>query len=70
MSRVWRLMTSLRTAAVLLVAQAVLLLHQTPRSWAEYRAVLPILGTRYRAIAMDTIKKGLDRIEEALKTLK
>ena len=33
---------------------AVLLLHQTPRSWAEYRAVLPLLGGRYRAIAMDT----------------
>src|SRR5690606_18898439 len=39
-------------------AQVVLLLHQTPRSWAEYRAVLPILGARYRAIAMDTIGFG------------
>lgn len=39
-------------------AQPVLLLHQTPRSWAEYRAVLPILGARYRAIAMDTIGFG------------
>jgi len=35
-------------------APAVLLLHQTPRSWAEYREVLPLLGQRYRAIAMDT----------------
>ena len=35
-------------------APAVLLLHQTPRSWREYRAVLPLLGPRYRAIAMDT----------------
>ena len=35
-------------------APAVLLLHQTPRSWLEYREVLPLLGTRYRAIAMDT----------------
>jgi len=35
-------------------APAVLLLHQSPRSWAEYRAVLPLLGGRYRAIAMDT----------------
>ncbi|GAB3767327.1 alpha/beta fold hydrolase [Ramlibacter monticola] len=35
-------------------APAVLLLHQTPRSWAEYREVLPLLGARYRAIAMDT----------------
>lgn len=39
-------------------AEPVLLLHQTPRSWAEYRAVLPILGARYRAIAMDTIGFG------------
>lgn len=39
-------------------AEAVLLLHQTPRSWAEYRFVLPILGARYRAIAMDTIGFG------------
>ncbi|RPH61309.1 MAG: alpha/beta hydrolase [Burkholderiales bacterium] len=39
-------------------AEAVLLLHQTPRSWAEYRLVLPILGTRYRAVAMDTIGFG------------
>jgi pimeloyl-ACP methyl ester carboxylesterase len=35
-------------------APAVLLLHQTPRSWLEYREVLPLLGTRYRAIAIDT----------------
>lgn len=32
----------------------VLLLHQTPRSWDEYRDVLPVLGRRFRAIAMDT----------------
>ncbi|MGE5840913.1 MAG: alpha/beta fold hydrolase [Deltaproteobacteria bacterium] len=36
----------------------VVLLHQTPRSWDEYRDVLPILGRRYRAIAMDTIGFG------------
>ncbi|HMM85236.1 alpha/beta fold hydrolase [Azohydromonas sp.] len=35
-------------------APAVLLLHQTPRSWAEYRAVLPRLGVHCRAIALDT----------------
>jgi pimeloyl-ACP methyl ester carboxylesterase len=35
-------------------APAVLLLHQTPRSWLEYRAVLPLLGQRCFAIAMDT----------------
>jgi pimeloyl-ACP methyl ester carboxylesterase len=36
----------------------VLFLHQTPRSWAEYRAVLPRVGQRYRAIAMDTVGFG------------
>ena len=39
-------------------AAAVLLLHQTPRSWSEYRGVLPLLGQRYRAIAMDTAGFG------------
>jgi pimeloyl-ACP methyl ester carboxylesterase len=39
-------------------APAVLLLHQTPRSWTEYREVLPLLGDRYRAIAMDTAGFG------------
>jgi pimeloyl-ACP methyl ester carboxylesterase len=36
----------------------VLFLHQTPRSWDEYRDVLPIVGSRFRAIAMDTIGFG------------
>jgi pimeloyl-ACP methyl ester carboxylesterase len=36
----------------------VLLLHQTPRSWDEYRDVLPLLGRTRRAIAMDTIGFG------------
>jgi pimeloyl-ACP methyl ester carboxylesterase len=36
----------------------VLLLHQTPRSWDEYRDVLPLLGAAYRAIAMDTAGFG------------
>ena len=39
-------------------APPVLLLHQTPRSWAEYAGVLPLLGDRYRAIAMDTAGFG------------
>lgn len=39
-------------------APALLLLHQTPRSWAEYRAVLPWLGAEYRAIAMDSAGFG------------
>jgi pimeloyl-ACP methyl ester carboxylesterase len=36
----------------------ILLLHQTPRSWDEYRDVLPLLGRKYRALAMDTVGFG------------
>ncbi len=36
----------------------VLFLHQTPRSWNEFRGVLPLIGRRRRAIAMDTIGFG------------
>jgi pimeloyl-ACP methyl ester carboxylesterase len=36
----------------------ILLLHQTPRSWDEFRDVLPRLGQHYRAIAMDTVGFG------------
>ncbi len=36
----------------------VLLLHQTPRSWDEYRDVLPRIGRHYGAIAMDTVGFG------------
>lgn len=36
----------------------VLLLHQTPRSWNEYREVLPLLGRRRRTVAMDMIGFG------------
>ena len=39
-------------------AQPVLLLHQSPRSWAEYRHVLPLVGRRFRALAMDTAGFG------------
>lgn len=38
--------------------EPVLLLHQTPRSWREYQDVLPLLGRRFRAVAMDTIGFG------------
>ncbi|MDQ6639532.1 MAG: alpha/beta hydrolase [Pseudomonadota bacterium] len=34
------------------------LLHQTPRSWREYAEVLPLLGARRRAIAIDTAGFG------------
>jgi pimeloyl-ACP methyl ester carboxylesterase len=36
----------------------ILLLHQTPRSWDEYRDVLPLLGRDFCAIAMDTLGFG------------
>ena len=36
----------------------VVLLHQTPRSWREYAAVLPLIGARRRAIAIDTAGFG------------
>jgi len=52
----------------------VLLLHQTPRSWDEYRDVLPLLGRRFRSLAMDTVGFGesykpprVDSIEEYAK---
>ena len=39
-------------------ATPIVLLHQTPRSWREYAEVLPLLGTRRRAIAIDTAGFG------------
>ena len=36
----------------------ILLLHQTPRSWDEYRDVLPLIGHEAHAIAMDTVGYG------------
>lgn len=38
--------------------EPVVLLHQTPRSWDEFRDVLPILSERYRAIAPDSLGFG------------
>lgn len=40
------------------VGEPILMLHQTPRSWDEFRHVLPLLGRHYRAIAMDTVGFG------------
>jgi pimeloyl-ACP methyl ester carboxylesterase len=37
---------------------AVMLLHQTPRSWDEYRDVIPLLSSRFQVFAMDTIGFG------------
>lgn len=39
-------------------APPILLLHQSPRSWREYREVLPLLGRQFHAIAMDTAGFG------------
>jgi pimeloyl-ACP methyl ester carboxylesterase len=36
----------------------VVLLHQTPRSWREYAAVLPLIGASARAVAVDTLGFG------------
>ncbi len=36
----------------------VLLLHQTPRSWDEYRDVIPLLAENFSVIAMDTLGFG------------
>ena len=40
------------------IATPIVLLHQTPRSWREYAEVLPLLGARRRAIAVDTAGFG------------
>lgn len=40
----------------------VLFLHQTPRSWDEYRDVLPIVGREAHAIAMDTVGYGASAV--------
>jgi len=39
-------------------ATPIVLLHQTPRSWREYAAVLPVLGARRRTLAIDTAGFG------------
>jgi pimeloyl-ACP methyl ester carboxylesterase len=40
------------------VGRPLLMLHQTPRSSDEFLEVLPLFGTRFRAIAMDTVGFG------------
>jgi pimeloyl-ACP methyl ester carboxylesterase len=47
-------------------AAPIVLLHQTPRSWREYAAVLPLLGAQRRTIAVDTAGFGeSDAVTEA-----
>src|ERR1044072_3698850 len=53
-----RIKSGLVRVAACGAGRPILLLHQTPRSWDEYREVLPLLGARYRAIAMDTVGFG------------
>jgi pimeloyl-ACP methyl ester carboxylesterase len=36
----------------------ILALHQTPRSWDEFRELIPLVAVRHRVIAMDTIGFG------------
>ncbi len=40
------------------VGPPVVLVHQTPRSWDEYRDVLPLLGREFDAVAPDTAGFG------------
>lgn len=40
------------------IGPAVVLLHQTPRSWDEYRDVLPLLGSEFDTLAPDTAGFG------------
>jgi pimeloyl-ACP methyl ester carboxylesterase len=62
MPRVERSFVSTESGRIHLAAAGagapVLLLHQTPRSWDEFRDVLPLLGRHYRALAMDTVGYG------------
>lgn len=37
---------------------AIVLIHQTPRSWDEYRDVIPLLAARHLVIAPDTVGFG------------
>lgn len=36
----------------------ILLLHQTPRSWDEFRELIPLLSSNFRVIAMDMVGFG------------
>jgi len=38
--------------------EPLLCLHQTPRSWDEYRELLPLLAGQHRVVAMDTLGMG------------
>jgi pimeloyl-ACP methyl ester carboxylesterase len=48
---------------------ALLLLHQTPRSYDEFREVQPLLAGRHRVIAMDMLGFGLSAVLPAPQTI-
>jgi pimeloyl-ACP methyl ester carboxylesterase len=47
----------------------ILLLHQTPRSYDEFREVQPLLAGRHRVIAMDMLGFGLSAVLKAPQTI-
>jgi pimeloyl-ACP methyl ester carboxylesterase len=48
-------------------APALMLLHQSPQSATMFEAALPVLGQRFRTVAMDTLGYGMsDRPDQAL----
>ena len=48
-------------------ASTLMLLHQSPQSGAMFEAAMPLLGQRFRTIAMDTLGYGMsDRPDRAL----
>ncbi len=44
----------------------VVLLHQTPRSWDEYRELIPQLSDHHRVIAFDTAGYGASDVPDAI----
>ncbi|WP_030520901.1 alpha/beta fold hydrolase [Nocardia rhamnosiphila] len=48
---------------------ALLLLHQTPRSWDEFRELLPLLAPDHRVIAMDMVGFGASAALPAPQTI-
>ncbi|MFD1814664.1 alpha/beta fold hydrolase [Rhodococcus gannanensis] len=46
-----------------------LLLHQTPRSWDEFRELIPLLASDFRVIAMDMVGFGASATLDAPQTI-
>ncbi|WFR73284.1 alpha/beta hydrolase [Prescottella defluvii] len=47
----------------------ILLLHQTPRSWDEFRELIPLLASNFRVIAMDMVGFGASAALPAPQTI-